>query len=173
MNNSSQKQELLNLVQQWALHFGYISGTIDIKSDDELAAFATADCTLTAHAPLWGTKPGQETAVPAATVRKRLRNMLRYVKLERHDMHMGVHGKQFCLFFALKAKLRYFPFFYVTRASLAFVVEAVETPQGLRIKEIHEWPAASAEEALNVMVEKNGWPETSKFEKHLAFGALS
>jgi hypothetical protein len=59
------------------------------------------------------------------------------------------------------------------KVPLAFVLEAVDTPQGLRIKEIHEWPAASAEEALKVMVEKNGWSETSKFEKHVAFGAVS
>lgn len=173
MNDLSQKTELINLVQQWALHFGYINGKIDIKSDDELAAFATADCTLTAHAPLWGTKTGEEKAIPAATVRKNLRNMLRYAKAERHDMHMCISGKQLCLFFVVKAKLRFFPLFYVRQVPLAFVVEAADTPQGLRIKEIHEWPADSAEEALKVVVEKLGWPETSKFEKHVAFGAAS
>ena len=86
MNDSSKKGELISLFQQWALHFGYISGTIDIKSDDELVAFATADCTLTVHTPLWGTKPGEEKAVPAATVRKTLGDMLKYAKLERHDI---------------------------------------------------------------------------------------
>ena len=173
MNDLSQKTELINLFQQWALHFGYIDGKIDIQSDDELAPFTTADCALTAHAPLWGTKPGEEKAIPAATVRKTLRNMLRYAKAERHDMHMGVNGNQLCLFFVVKAKLRFFPFFYIQQVPLAFVLEAANTPQGLRINEIHEWPADSAEDALNVMVEKYGWPETSKFEKHVAFGAVS
>ncbi|MFK7804816.1 MAG: hypothetical protein AB8G95_24500 [Anaerolineae bacterium] len=173
MNDLSHKTELINLVQQWTLHFGYISGKIDIKSDDELAAFTTADCTLTAHAPLWGTKPGEEKAVPAATVRKTLRNMLRYAKVERHDMHMGINGKQICLYFVVKAKLRYLPFFYIRQVPLAFVVEADSTSHGLRIKEIHEWSADSAEEALKVVVEKHGWPETSKFEKHIAFGGVS
>ena len=173
MKNSSQKAELLNLFQQWALHFGYISGRIDIKSDDELASFATNDCTLTAHAPLWGTKPGAEKSVPAAVVRKKLSGMLRYVRLERHDMHIAVDGKQLCIFFFLKGKLRYFPLFHAVNVPLAFVLEAVDTPQGLRIKEIHEWPAASPEEALNMMVEKHGWSNTAKFEKHVAFGAAS
>lgn len=173
MNNSPQKTELLNLFQQWALHFGYISGKIEIKSADELAAFTTSDCTLTAHAPLWGAKPGEETAVPAATVRKNLNGMLKYAKLERHNMHIAAHGKQLCLFFELKGKLRYFPLFYVVQVPLAFVLEAVDTPQGLRIQAIHEWPAASPAEALQVMVAKHGWPETAKFEKQVAFGAVS
>jgi hypothetical protein len=173
MNNPTQKTELLNLFQQWALHFGYISGRIDIKSDDELAAFTTDDCTLTAHAPLWGTKPGEEKAVHAAVVRKTLSGTLRYARLERHDMHIAADGKQLCLFFLLKGKFRYFPLFYVVKVPLAFVLEAIDTPQGLRIKAIHEWPAASPEEALKVMVEKHGWSETSKFEKHVAFGAVS
>ncbi len=165
--------ELISLMQQWASHFGYLDGKIDINLDPDLAAFATSKATLTAHAPLWGTKPGKEKAVLATEVRKTLGRLLKFVKLERHQMHMGVHDKQLCLYFQVKGRLKFFPLFYVLKVSLVFVVTTVDTPKGLRFHEIHEWPVSSPKNAQKVMIENYSWLETSKLEKYVAFGALS
>jgi hypothetical protein len=59
-----QDKPIIALVDRWGAHFGYYDGKIDLKVDD-LSSFATPDCTLTAHAPLWGTKEGEESALPA------------------------------------------------------------------------------------------------------------
>jgi hypothetical protein len=40
------------------------------------------------------------------------------------------------------------------------------------MSQVHEWPAASPEEAQKVVVKECGWPNTTKFEEHVAFGAL-
>lgn len=170
---SPRKDELLALFQQWAASLGYLTGKIDLTADPELAGVATADCSLTAHAPLWGTKAGQEKPMSATTVRKTLAANLKFVRIERHDMHMAVHDTQICFFFVVKAKLKFFPLFSFMTVPLAFVLSAVDTPQGLRIREINEWPAASPEEAQRLLVAKHGWPETTRFEKKVAFGALS
>ena len=45
---------------------------------DDLSSFTTDDCTLTAHAPLWGVKAGEEEAVPVKDVRTRLARILRF-----------------------------------------------------------------------------------------------
>jgi hypothetical protein len=65
------------------------------------------------------------------------------------------------------------PCFYLMTVPLAYVVSTVDTPEGLRMAEIHEWPAASPEEAQKLLVEQLGWPKTTKFEKHVGFGARS
>jgi hypothetical protein len=140
-----------------------------------LTTFATADANLTAHAPLWGTKAGQEKPVAATEVRKTLAGMLKWATVGRHDMHLAMNNdkKQLCLYFVVKMKLTYLPCFTMMTVPLAFVVSTVDTPEGLRISEIHEWPAASPEDAQKVLGEQCGWPKTTQFEKHVGFGALS
>ncbi|MEI8095800.1 MAG: hypothetical protein WCG80_16440 [Spirochaetales bacterium] len=173
MNNTDRRNELLNLFQQWANHFGYLDGKIQIASDEELQAFATTDCTLTSHPPLWGARPGLEKAVPATTVRRSLQGLLRSFKVTRLEMHVAVNETKLCLYFVVKGRLKLFPFFDVMNVPLAFVLGAVETPQGLRIDEVHEWPAASPTDALKVLVAQHAWPATARFEQHVAFGAVS
>ena len=85
---------------------------------------------------------------------------------------MAVHDKQICLFFVVKVKVFKCCCSLMT-VPLAFIATTVETPEGLRMSEIHEWPAASPEEAQNVLVKECGWPDTTKLEEHVAFGALS
>jgi hypothetical protein len=170
-SSSPHKEELCALLDQWAAHFGYIDGKIKIRPEtDDLTTFSTADCNLTAHAPLWGTKVGQEKPMTAAEVRKSLAGMLRYMTPERHDMHMAIHDKQLCLYFVVKIKLTCLT---IMTAPLIFVVTTVDTPEGLRMSEIHERPAASVEEAQKVLVEQCGWPKTTQFVEHVGFGALS
>eukprot|EP00613_Pedinella_sp_CCMP2098_P006539 CAMPEP_0171610168 /NCGR_PEP_ID=MMETSP0990-20121206/9892_1 /TAXON_ID=483369 /ORGANISM="non described non described, Strain CCMP2098" /LENGTH=171 /DNA_ID=CAMNT_0012173533 /DNA_START=41 /DNA_END=556 /DNA_ORIENTATION=- len=171
MASSPNKDEIMALVNQWAAHFGFLDGKIDLK-DDDLSAFSTPDVSLTAHAPLWGTKAGEEKPIPAADVRKNLAGMLKYVTIERHAMQMAVHDKQICLFFVVKVKVFKCCCSLMT-VPLAFIATTVETPEGLRMSEIHEWPAASPEEAQKVLVKECGWPDTTKLEEHVAFGALS
>ena len=84
---------LLDLIDTWASLLGYYSGRIDLKSGT-LSDCTTPDCTLTAHAPLWGTRKGKEVAVPVAEVRKRLSGMLRWVRIQRHSMHLPLHPEQ-------------------------------------------------------------------------------
>jgi hypothetical protein len=56
---------------------------------------------------------------------------------------------------------------------LAYVVTTVDTPEGLRISQVHEWPAAAPEEAQKILVKECGWPSTTQLEEHVGFGALS
>lgn len=99
---------ILALIDQLALLFGYYTNRIDLKTGD-LAAVCLPDCTLTAHAPLWGTKPGKEKGVPALQVRKTLGgSLLPFVRIARHDMQLAMHpeGKGICLFFEVFMKLK-------------------------------------------------------------------
>lgn len=164
---------LLTLIHSWASHFGYYDGKIDLQSGD-LGELTTADCTLTAHAPLWGTKAGQEVATPAADVRKQLARMLWWTRIGRHDMHLARHPTQdaLCLFFVVKARFFLLPITLMT-VPLAFVVTATDTEHGLRISDIHEWPAKTPEEARQVLEENCDWPPGTAFTPHVAFGAVS
>ncbi len=168
------KDDLLALIHTWATHFGYYDGTIDLQTGGDLSAFTTADCTLTAHAPLWGTREGKEVATPAAEVRKQLARMLRWVRIARHDMHLARHPQEdsICLFFTVKIRFFLLPITLMT-VPLAFVVTTSETDRGLRICDMHEWPAATPAEARRVLVETCGWPEETTFTPHVAFGAVS
>jgi hypothetical protein len=170
MASSPHKDEILALMQQWAALVGYLDNKINIQPTDDLTTFSTKGAFLTAHPGLWGTKAGQEKKIPLAEVRKTLAGMLKYMTPERHNMHMALHDKQLCLYFVVKMKICGCSLMTVP---LAFVLSTVDTPEGLRISEIHEWPAASPEEAQKVLVEKCGWPKTTQFEEHVAFGALS
>jgi hypothetical protein len=92
-------------MSQWAAHFGYLDGKIDLQ-DDDLSAFVIPDAFLMAHAPLWGTKVGQEKEMPVTEeVRKTLAGMFKWVSRESHNMRMAVHDKQLCLFFVVKIKV--------------------------------------------------------------------
>ena len=102
---------LLALVDEWAVLFGYHTNRIDLKTGD-LSAVCLPDCTLTAHAPLWGTKPGKEKGVPAGQVRKTLAgSLLPFVQIARHNMHVAMHpqGKGLCIFFEVRGKLKVAP----------------------------------------------------------------
>ena len=65
---NSHQDELFKLVEQWASHFGYYGGHINLKSGGDLTEFCTKQCTLTAHAHLCRTKPGKESLILATTV---------------------------------------------------------------------------------------------------------
>ena len=164
---------LLALMETWAAHFGYYDGAINLEVTD-LSSFTTADCTLTAHAPLWGTKAGAERATPVSEVRSDLAKLLRWSRITRNNMHMARHpdGRALCLFFVTKARLGVLPFNLMT-VPLAFVVNAVETDNGLRIKAVNEWPADTLEDAQQLLVDTCGWPAETTFEPHVAFGAVS
>ncbi|MFT5686117.1 MAG: hypothetical protein ACI8RZ_007072, partial [Myxococcota bacterium] len=88
---STQQDELLALLDLWASHFGYYDGHIDLEVGGDLSAITTADCTLTAQAPLWGTREGEEQPLPAVDVREQLAGTLKWTRIARHDMHMARH----------------------------------------------------------------------------------
>ena len=171
---STQQDELLALIDLWAAHFGYYDGRIDLQAGGDLGAFTTADCNLTAHAPLWGTKEGEEKPIPAVDVREQLAGTLKWTRIARHDMHMARHpvDNAVCLFFVVKARFVALPFNLMT-VPVAFVVTAADTEEGLRIQEVHEWPAETPEEARQVLVDSCGWPAETTIEPYVSFGAVS
>ena len=171
---NSHQDELFKLVEQWASHFGYYDGRIDIKYGGDLTEFCTKQCTLTAHAPLWRTKPGKEKPIPATTVRKTLAKILRWVKFTRHNMHILWHPKKdkLCLFFVVKARFVILPFNIMT-VPLMLEVNTVKTDIGLRITEIHEWPAKTIDVAQQLLVNELNWPQPVNFKVIKAFGAIS
>ena len=59
------------------------------------------------------------------------------------------------------------------QASLALVIDIRRTDEGLRIHELNEWPAASVEEAQEVLTEQLGWPAETVFTPHEGLGARS
>ena len=164
---------ITNLVEQWGAHFGWYTGTIDLGVDD-LSSFATPDCTLTAHAPVWGTRASAERAIPIAEVRKRLAGLVRFARVARHDMHIAVHpnGTEIALFVRLKARLA-IPPITVRTEPLAFVMRASETANGLRVSNVDEWSAADPEAARRLLVDHHGWPAETTFQPKAAFGAVS
>lgn len=166
-------QEITSLVERWGAHFGWYEGKIDLSVGD-LSSFTTPDCTLTAHAPVWGTKAGAERAIPIADVRKRLAGLVRLVRATRHDMHVAIHpdGKEMCLVVKFKARLAFLPFTIRTEP-LAFVVKAAETTNGLRISKVDEWFAANPEAARRLLVEHHGWPADTALYPQVSFGAVS
>ncbi len=165
--------EMIALVDRWTHHFGYIDNRIDLKVDD-LSSFTTSNATLIAHAPLWGTKDGEEEAVPVAEVRKRLARLLRISRPSRHNLHLALHpdGSQLCLFFELKARLRLLPITLRT-IPLAFVVLGAETADGLRINAVHEWAADDPAAARQVVIDEHGWPADTVLRPYVGFGAVS
>ncbi|MBX9718149.1 MAG: hypothetical protein K2X36_04820 [Microbacteriaceae bacterium] len=165
--------ELITLVEQWGAHFGWYDGRIDLGVTD-LSSFTIPDCTLTAHAPVWGTRAGSERAIPIAEVRKRLAGLVRFVRATRHDMHVAFHpdGKQICLSVQFKARPAFLPVTIRTEP-LAFVLRACETPDGLRICAVDEWSAADPDAARLLLIEHHGWPIETALHPQVAFGAAS
>lgn len=169
---TSHDHPMLALLEGWTQHFGYYDNRIDLKVD-RLGQFVTTDAKLIAHAPLWGIKEGYQ-AFPAAQARKRLARALRFGRATRHHMQLALHpdGMQLCLFFGLKTRLRLLPITLQT-TTLAFIVLAVETEDGLRIEAVHEWAAADPAEARQVVIDHHGWPVETTLTPHVAFGAVS
>jgi hypothetical protein len=170
MNND----RLTALLDQWAAHFGYYDGRIDLNVGGDLTDFATADCKLTGHGPIWGIKSGNVQVTPATTVRKTLARGTRFLNIARHNMHIARHpdGRQLCLFFVVKIRPKFVPVTLMT-VPLAFVVTAIETPDGLRLDDIHEWPAKSPAQAAEVLTDHCDWPAPVRFDPIMAFGAAS
>lgn len=164
---------MMTLVDIWGTHFGYFDGKIDLRVDD-LSSFVTPDCTLTAHAPIWRTKVGAETAVPAPEVRRQLARALKVGRVVRDDMHLALHpdGDALALFFRVKARLAFLPITLRT-IPVVFVVKATQTDEGLRISTVDEWAAADPEAARRVLVEHHAWPAEIKLEPYVGFGAAS
>ncbi|MEM6995022.1 MAG: hypothetical protein AAF721_31200 [Myxococcota bacterium] len=169
----AEPSELIALVEQWASHFGYHTGTIDLERQD-LSSFVAPDATLMAHAPLWRTKAGEEKAIPAADVRTQLARMLKWTRIGRHSMHMARHpdGQSLCLWFVVKARPVFLPV-NIMRVPLAFVVRASGRAGTRRIEEIHEWAAATPDDAVEILVREHGWPPATTMNPHVAFGARS
>jgi len=172
------REEMLELMDGWSDLFGYYTNRIDLKKGD-LSAVCLPTCTLTAHAPLWGTKPGQEKAVLVAEGRKNLSGMLRFMKVTRHDMKLSMrkNGKELCLFFKARVKLRILPFCAIVNAPLIFVVKYENDERGeLKIASVDEWAVKSAtiEEARKMLVELCFWPtdDTTFAPFTAAFGGL-
>ncbi len=167
------EDEMHGLMHKWASHLGYYDGRIDLNITD-LSGFTTPDCSLLAHAPLWGTKFGQEKPIPVGEVRKSLARNLRWAKAIRHDMHVARHPSknELAFFFVVKIRPKFVPINIMT-VPLAFIVRADETEAGLRIAQIDEWAAKTAADAETVLVEKCGWPETTSLEPNALFGAVS
>lgn len=119
------------------------------------SSFATSDCTLTAHAPIYGTKPGAEQAVPIADVRKQLSRILTLGRVTRHDLHLAVHpeGDALCAFMRVKMRVSFLPFTLRT-IPLAF-----------------EWSAADSSAARRILIDHHGWPADTTIAPHVAFGA--
>jgi hypothetical protein len=168
----AQHDDLLELLNMWASLFGWTSGRIDV--DRDMSACLLEDCTLTVHAPMWGTREGQEQVVPADVVRRRLAWALWFVHIERHQMHLAWHpdGRGVCLFFLIQVQVRGVPWNLAT-VPIAFIMRFVDTAAGPRVAEIHERSAATTEEARRVLVDQCGWPDTTRFVSHVAFGAVS
>jgi hypothetical protein len=104
MASSPHKDIIMALVGQCTAHFGWLDGKIDLQ-DDDLSAFLSPDASFMIHAPLWGTKVGQEKETPVAEARKTLAGLMKWVSLERHHMQMAVHDKQLCTFLVVKLKV--------------------------------------------------------------------
>jgi hypothetical protein len=173
---TKEKDEMLGLVSKHASLLGYYDRKIDLTKDDLSSGVYINGCTLTAHAPLWGTKAGEEKPLAISEVRKTLNNMLKFATPERHDMYMAVNGdKAICLYFMVKIKLNMMPCFYMMKVPLLFVVSFATSDDGkLMISDIHEWPTESPESGKTVLTETLGWPvEAAQFEKYENFGALS
>ena len=164
---------MLVLADQWAAHLGYYDNTIDPAIED-LSAFTTSGCTLTAHAPLWGVKEGAEEAVPVAEVRRRLSRMLRFGRPVRHDMHLALHrdGTELALFFRLNLRARFIPITFRT-IPLVLVFRAADVEGELRIDEVHEWAVANPAATCRLLTERHGWPVETTMHPHVAFGAES
>ena len=107
-----------------------------------------------------------------ADVRKQLARMLKVTRVARHDMHLALHpgGDALALFFRAKGRFAFLPFTVMT-VPLAFVVAAIETDDGLRICEIHEWSGADPEAARRVLIDHYDWPTDATLQQHVAFGA--
>jgi hypothetical protein len=165
--------EITGLVERWGAHFGWYDGKIDLRVHD-LSSFTTPDCTLTAHAPVWGTRQGAERAIPIADVRRRLARLVKLARASRHDMHLAIHpdGDAMCLFVRFKVRLAFLPV-TVRTEPLAFVVQASETANGLRINKVDEWSAADPEAARRILVDHHDWPADTALHPQMAFGAAS
>lgn len=164
---------MLVLADRWAAHLGYYDNAIDLGVED-LSAFTTPECSMIAHAPLWGVKEGAEEAVPIPEVRRRLARMLRFGRPVRHDMHLATHrdGTELALFFRLKLQVRFLPITLRT-IPLVLVFRAVGIEDELRIDEVHEWPAADPATACRILIERHDWPAETTMHPHIAFGAIS
>jgi hypothetical protein len=89
-------------------------------------------------------------------------------------MHILRHPKKdkLCLFFIVKARFVMLPFNIMT-VPLMLEVNAIKTDMGLRIDEIHEWPAKTTDVAQQLLVNDHDWPQPVNFETIKAFGAIS
>lgn len=170
----SESDPMIALLETWSNHFGYYDDKIDLKVQD-LTSFVSPDCTLTAHAPAYGVKVGQEKPLPVADVRTQLARILKFGGRPcRHNMHLAIHpdGKALCLFFEIRVRFGFVPLTLRT-IPVAFVVLAAQTTNGLRISEVHEWVAADPDAALQVLVDEHAWPADTTMQPYVSFGAKS
>lgn len=166
--------ERYKLLHEWASHFGYYSGKIDLSVGGDLEAFTTRDAVLEVHAPLWGTKPGKESPIPAKQARASLAQALRWFTVRRHDMHIALHpdDTSLCLFFVVRIRPKLLPV-TIRTVSLVFLVCYAETDEGLRISRVDEWASSTPREAGDLIKDKFGWPESATLESIRVFGAVS
>jgi len=164
---------MMRLVDQWSRHFGWLDNKIDLDVTD-LSAFATPDCTITAHAPLYGTRPGRERTMPLNDVRKRLARLLMVGRPSRHDLHITVHPDGTAIAFFARIEIRVAGIgLKVSTIPMTFVMLGEPTDDGIWVREVHEWSAANPAEAAKILIANHGWPSDTGFEPQVAFGAVS
>ena len=161
------------LLEGHAKLYGYYDGKIVIKESDDYESLYADGATLTAHAPLWGTKEGQEKAYSILEVRNQLNKTLKFGRVDRVGMQIATKNNGVCLFFTVLASLRFLPCVKLMRVPLIFVVDFCEEKGELKIKEINEWPAKTPQEGLELLTGQLGWPAETKFEPRVLFGALN
>jgi hypothetical protein len=171
---SFESDERFKLLREWVAYLGYYDGKIDLNAGGNTEAFATRDAVLEVHAPLWGTKPGKETPVPAEQVRAALSRALRWFTVHRHDMHIALHpdDPSLCVFFVAKIRPKFLPI-TIRTVPLVSLVSYAETDRGLRIRRVDEWAAHTPKEAERLIKEKLGWPDSVTLEPARVFGAVS
>lgn len=169
-----ENDERYRLLHEWASHFGYYDSKVDLTAGGNLETFTTPDAVLEVHAPLWGTKPGEEVQVSAQHVRVSLAKVLRWFHVRRHNMYMGLHPdkRSLCLFFVAKIRPKLLPI-TIRSVPLVLLFSYAETDSGLRICRVDEMASRTPKEAERLLKEKFGWPTSVTLEPARVFGAVS
>ena len=166
------KEALLALAEKFAKCLGW-SDAINLKDNPEMTGVIspTTPLIFTAHAPLWGTKEGQEKEIDGKEVRKNLASMSTFVRIVRRDCYQGFHGLQLALFLHVEIRLKFFPFI-PWKTSLVFLMTAVEEGGELFLKRCDEHAAKDVEEAKKLLNSIYGWPADTPFEKSAIKGLV-
>jgi hypothetical protein len=89
-------------------------------------------------------------------------------------MHIARHDKKnsLCLFFTVKIRAKGRPI-AIMNVTMAFETSAEKKPQGLRISDMHQWPAKTPDGARAVLIKTSNGPASTRFEPFAPCAALS